>query len=151
MKRLITIVCFLLLTFAISDNFAQDRGTGLGIIVGEPTGISVKNWVSRTVAFHAAAAWSFADEDALHLHVDYVYHNFDLFSPEIGDLALYYGIGGRVKFADDSRLGIRFPVGLDYMFEDQPFDLFVELIPILELAPATDFSLNGALGFRFFF
>ena len=52
--------------------------------------------------------------------------------------------------ADDD-IGIRIPIGLSYMFGDDPFDIFVEVVPILDLVPDTDFDLNAAIGFRWFF
>lgn len=37
-------------------------------------------------------------------------HNFNLFKVEKDKLALYYGIGGRIKIIEDeSRIGIRVP------------------------------------------
>ena len=41
-------------------------------------------------------------------------------------------------------------VGLSYMFADAPFDLFVEIVPILDLVPDTDFDLNAAIGVRWY-
>ncbi len=151
MRRTVQIVFLLVLLMCTKNVLAQKSGIGIGIIIGEPTGVSGKKWVSSNAAFNAAAAWSFVGDGALHLHVDYVFHNFDLFAPDIKNLALYYGIGGRVKLSDNSKFGMRIPVGLNYIVQDQPFDLFFELIPVLDLAPATDFSINGAIGFRFFF
>ena len=42
-------------------------------------------------------------------------------------------------------------VSLDYIFDGAPVDVFVQVVPILELAPATEFNVNAALGARFFF
>ena len=101
-----------------------------------------------------AAAWSFADNAGLHLHADYLVHKFDLIPVEKGSLPFYFGIGGRIRFAEgngDDRIGIRIPVGLDYIFADAPLDIFLELVPILDLAPDTDLDFNGAVGIRFFF
>jgi hypothetical protein len=66
---------------------------------------------------------------------------------------LYYvGIGARLKATEgDSRIGVRVPLGLDYVFDDTPIDIFFEIAPILDLAPSTDFRLNGSLGLRYFF
>lgn len=38
---------------------AQDHGFGMGIILGEPTGLSAKAWTSNDNAFDFALAWSF--------------------------------------------------------------------------------------------
>ena len=84
----------------------------------------------------------------------FLHHKFDLIRVDKGALPLHYGIGGRVKFAEgkhDDWIGIRFPVGLDYHFADAPFEIFFELVPILDLAPSTDMDMNVGLGARFYF
>jgi len=45
---------------------------------------------------------------------------------------------------------VRVPVGLNYLFEENPLGLFLELAPTVNLAPDTDFDMNGALGIRFY-
>ncbi|MEJ2720747.1 MAG: hypothetical protein P8181_06345 [bacterium] len=131
---------------------AAAQGTfGLGIVVGEPTGVSGKLWLSGRSAVDMAAAWSFRDEAALTLQADYLLHNFDLIDVEKGQLPVYFGVGGRVKFENESKAGVRIPVGLAYIFEDVPLDAFFEIAPILDLVPDTDFAVNAAVGIRFFF
>jgi hypothetical protein len=147
--RSIVIAVMAVMLFAGS---AVSQGSfGLGIIVGEPTGVSAKFWVTDRTAIDAAAAWSFSDEAALHLHADYLLHNFDLINVEQGRLPIHFGIGGRVKFEDESRVGVRIPVGLTYIFDGAPVDIFFEVVPILDLIPDTEFDLNAAIGARFFF
>lgn len=124
---------------------------GIGVMLGEPTGISVKSWNNARTAFAFGAAWSFGRNDALHLHGDYLFHNW-LNGVEDGDLAFYYGFGARLALSDpDARAGIRIPVGLNYIIPDAPLDLFVEAVPIFNLTPDTDFDGNGALGIRYYF
>jgi hypothetical protein len=151
LKRLI-IVLFLFITFYVSNSTsAQDKNIGLGIIVGEPTGVSFKYWTSSTTAFDAALAWSFIDGGAFHIHADYIFHNFTLFRISGAKLPFYYGIGGRIKTANKSQLGVRVPLGIAYMFNTAPVDIFLEVVPILDLAPQTDFRINAAIGARYFF
>ncbi len=135
----------------LAGSAAAQGNFGLGIILGEPTGVSAKLWITDRTAIDAAAAWSFSDEAALHLHADYLFHNFDLISVEKGKLPVHFGIGARVKFEDDSKIGVRIPVGLTYIFDGAPMDIFFEVVPILDLAPDTDFSANAAIGVRYFF
>jgi len=60
--------------------------------------------------------------------------------------------GGRIKFGeDDDFIGIRIPVGLAYLFEGAPVDVFLEVVPLLDVAPETEFTLNAAIGVRYFF
>jgi hypothetical protein len=143
-------------------------GFGLGIILGEPTGISMKTWLTRLTAIDAAAAWSFSDHDAFQIHLDYLMHNENVLRTDelSGRLLLYYGIGGRFQFHedhwdgdrredrpddDDSRAGVRIPVGITYLFRSSPFDLFIEVVPTLDVAPDTEFDLDAAIGGRFYF
>lgn len=138
-------------------------GFGLGIIVGEPTGLSLKKWTRDDRAVDAGVAWSFSENDSLHLHADYLFHRFELIAiPEInGKLPLYFGLGARVKLKeenngkgrnnDDVLVGVRVPLGISYLFENAPFDIFAEVVPVLDLAPDTDFDLNAAVGTRLYF
>lgn len=130
---------------------AQDRGFGMGIILGEPTGLSAKLWTSNDNAFDFAAAWSFRGDGNLLLQADYVWHFFNLIPVSSGKLPLYVGIGGRVILANDPQIGVRIPVGLDYLFANAPVDIFVELVPILDLAPSTNFGVGGGIGIRYWF
>jgi len=81
-------------------------------------------------------------------------HRYGLIDLTNGDeMPLYFGIGARMILIDnfDDIVGIRFPIGLAYMFHRLPFDIFGEVVPILDLAPDTDFDLEGAVGARFWF
>lgn len=144
-------IIVLLSVFFLSNINAQSKGIGLGLIIGEPTGISFKYWTGSTTAFDAALAWSFIDEGAFHIHGDYIFHNMRLISVPEGTLPFYYGIGARIKTANDTKLGVRVPLGLAYLFSNAPVDIFLEVVPILDLTPKTDFSINAAIGARYFF
>jgi hypothetical protein len=133
---------------------AKPRGNfGLGIIVGEPTGIDMKWFLNEENAIQAAVAWSTSGNNALHIQADYVFHFYEWIQVSKGLLPVYFGIGGRIAFKDnsDDSFGIRVPVGLDYEFAGGVFDVFGELVPVLELTPDTDFDLEGAIGARFWF
>ena len=147
MKKVLIATCIAL--FSLSA-FSQDRGLGLGVILGEPTGLSAKMWTSTNTAIDGAAAWSLAGDGYLHLHADFLLHSYAIDVDE-GELPLYFGIGGRVLISDNPAIGIRVPFGMAYQFEDAPVDIFLEVAPILDLLPATDFNFNSGLGIRYFF
>jgi hypothetical protein len=134
----------------VTEAGAQSSGFGVGIMIGEPTGISLKNWVSKSNAWDAGVAWGFGKEGAFHLHGDYLWHKYDLIKVDKGALPLYYGVGARLLFSNDTHFGIRGVIGLDYLFDGLPLDIFLEIVPIFDLAPGTGFSFNGALGVRYF-
>lgn len=150
MKKILCVVFLLTVLFQMNLN-AQNKPFGLGIILGEPTGLSAKLWTTSTNAFDFAAAWSFKGDGHLLLQADYVWHMFDLIRVTRGKLPFYIGIGGRVILRDDPDVGVRVPFGLNYIFADAPVDIFFELAPILDLAPETDFDLGGGIGARFWF
>jgi len=129
-----------------------EEGIGVGAMVGDPTGFSLKRWLDESRAIDAAAAWSTSDDDAFQLHADYLINNFSLL--ESKDVrarsALYYGFGGRIKFSDDTRIGARFPLGVDIYFAQNPIDFFVEVAPIFDLIPSVRGDINFSVGFRVF-
>jgi len=132
-------------------SLAQDSGFGLGVILGEPSGISFKHWTGYNTALTGAVAWAFGREDAFHLHLDYCIHSFRLIKAERHEIPFYYGIGFRFKDERRDRLGVRFPLGIIYMFDEVPLDIFLEIVPLFDLAPKTELSFNGAVGIRYFF
>jgi len=130
----------------------REGSFGAGVILGEPTGISLKLWTSSSTAMVGGIAWSFSGKSSMHLHTDYVWHNFSLAEVEEGTLGFYYGVGARVLLSgDDSTLGVRIPLGINYIFSGAPLELFAEIVPIFDLIPDTKFNGNGGLGLRFFF
>jgi hypothetical protein len=155
MKKFAVISClvFLLSIPVTGLLFAQEGGTGLGIMLGEPAGISLKTWISGRSAIDAGLAWSLY-AGAIHSHADYLWHNFMLFRMEEGKgkLPLYMGLGGRIKVSGkDVLLGIRVPIGLTYIFPGNRFDVFLEAVPVLNIMPGTGFDLNACTGIRYFF
>lgn len=145
--RLQILVAFIMITMGTA--YAQSN-FGLGIILGEPTGLSAKLWTGNINAFDFAAAWSFKGDGHLLLQGDYIWHNYVARAPS-GKAAFYYGFGGRVIFSNDPLVGARVPIGFDYQFTTAPVDVFVELVPILDLVPSTNFNFGGGIGVRFWF
>jgi hypothetical protein len=124
---------------------------GLGIILGEPTGLSAKGWISQTVAIDGGAAWSFTSGSYLQVHGDLLLHNFHLFEVDTGKMSFFYGVGGRIRFDTDTTVSLRVPVGITYEFEKTPIELFLEVAPMLNLTPATEVDVAGGIGFRYYF
>jgi hypothetical protein len=156
-RRVLLAVIMTAASFAVpaARSHGQKGGTGIGFIVGEPTGISVKRFLTRDTALDAGAAWSLLEKSRFHLHADYLFHNFDILKREFevseGELPLYYGVGVRMRFEDDIRFGVRLVAGVSYRFEEAPLDLFFEVAPIMDLVPETELNGNIGFGLRFWF
>lgn len=135
---------------AIQTAEAQNNPTNteLGVILGEPTGISFKFWQSGSTAIDGAVAWSLGRHESIHVHADYHFHN-DL-DVDQGALFFYYGPGVRAIFANDPKVGFRFPLGFQYIIDSTRISLFFEVAPTFDLIPSTSFGVNGGLGLRYF-
>lgn len=148
---LIPVLCLVVAAVAVQS---ASGDAGIGVIAGEPTGLSLKIWVSETAALDAALGWSLGEDDSFYAHADYLRHGHDWESERLEPgVAYYFGLGGRMLLREghDSRFGVRIPLGLYYVFDDSPFDVFIELAPIMDLVPETEIVLGGGLGVRFWF
>ena len=139
-----------------SMNRSMDDMTGkfgAGLVVGEPTGPTVKYWLNDTMAIDGTLGWSLRDDDNIYLNADFLWHNFDLIHPSRGRAAVYYGVGPSIEFRDeeDNRFGVRAPLGVSYIFDNQPVDVFVEVAPILDFAPDLHGDFNAGIGLRYWF
>jgi len=143
---------------------AQDHGFGLGLVLGEPTGLSAKLWTSRVNAFDFGLGvavggdrisrdnYYYNGESRLHFHMDYLWHSFSAINSS-ERFPLYYGIGGRYNSGGgyDGSLGVRGVFGIAWLPRATPIDVFLELVPVFQLTPVTGFGIDAGLGIRFFF
>jgi hypothetical protein len=164
MKKGFLITITICLTFIYSKPIsAQDHGFGIGFIIGEPTGISAKLWTSPRNAFDFGLGWSIGGDrianndnisngSRVHFHMDYLWHSFDAIRSE-ERFPLYYGIGGRINSGGgyDSSFGIRGVFGILWLPHSTPLDVFLEVVPVLDLIRSTGFGLDAGLGARFYF
>jgi hypothetical protein len=152
--RSIAAVAAFCTAFAANADARTQDGLGIGVIVGEPTGLSFKKWTDDTHAFDGALAFSLTNGNNFQVHADYLIHetSSSLNPPELkGSAPWYYGIGARIKADNgDTRFGVRVPVGISYMFADAPLDFFAEIAPIVDIAPDVSLRLNGAIGLRYY-
>jgi hypothetical protein len=139
----------------------MDKGTiGIGLIFGEPTGISAKLYLKDDQALQAAAGLAFVG-GGVHVHLDYVFHPFILQSKESFVLPFYFGPGIRVIDYRNGRdtsfiaVGLRAVAGLLFDFKNVPLDAFVEVAGVLEYGFAdgegAGVALNAAAGVRYYF
>jgi hypothetical protein len=145
---------------------AQQTGVGLGPSIGitndgsatsrNPVGLSVKAWVTDRQAVTGATSFFIGDDDVRSywiLQTDLLFHNFEQVSVGEGLLALYVGPGIQATILErtNNELAIRGPVGVNYLFNDAPLDIFIEVAPTLQVTDPVTLRFDGAIGFRFFF
>ncbi|HAD81690.1 MAG: hypothetical protein A2509_06000 [Candidatus Edwardsbacteria bacterium RIFOXYD12_FULL_50_11] len=156
----ITLVLFLTATGASS----QERRFGLGIIIGEPTGLSAKLWTSNRTALDFGLGWSlggdriskydgyYTGESRIHFHMDHLWHSFDAIRSS-ERFPLYYGVGGRINTGAGYKnsAAVRGVLGILWLPRRTPIDVFLELVPALQLVPSTGFGIDAGIGVRYFF
>lgn len=71
-------ILFMVPQFAAAQD--ANEGLGIGLMVGEPTGFSLKYWTSESNALDGGLAWSLGPNDGLYVHGDYLWHNYSVFS-----------------------------------------------------------------------
>ncbi len=152
MKRTVAAIILIILAWSIS---AQELPTRVpryeaGVIIGQPTGLSAKYWVSRLAAFDAALAWSFADNGSFEIHASLLYHLFYI-DVDRDTFPVYLGLGPVFYLRDDVAIGARVPIGITYLFEDVPLSLFLEIAPVVEVIPESGFDITGGVGVRVVF
>ncbi len=153
MKQKISLLSSLILAALILGaplSAASGQKFGAGIIIGEPTGISLKY-----LDFASGIAWSL--QNHLHIHLDYWIYSATIKNP------VDWFIGAGVKFrymTNDSKdrnkndnafgFGFRIPVGVQW-FVIPKVEIFAELVPGISLFPGTDFDIDGGIGARYYF
>lgn len=123
--------------------------TGLGVMIGEPTGITLKSWTGQNTAFDVGLAWSLSGSDDIYVHADHQWHK--PLEVEKGNLSFFYGIGARAIFSNDTFLGARIPLGLSYLAPEAPLEFYLEVAPVINLIPDTDGDADGGIGVRYYF
>ncbi len=157
----VTLFCLFLM---IQGSMAQERGFGLGVIIGEPTGISAKLWTSSVNAFDFGLGWSFGGDRIgkyngyydggrrVDFHLDYLWHSFSaIHSSE--RFPLYYGFGGRMNSGAgyEGSVAVRGVFGIAWLPQNTPIDVFLEVVPSLQLTSSTGFGFDAGIGARYFF
>lgn len=148
-----TISIFIMVIFFGGNISAQSTNFGLGMIVGNPTGISAKYWHNRTNALDFGLGYSFsATYTNFNFHADYLWHESDVFRSR-ETLYLYYGAGVRLKSVTggDGSLGVRAVLGVDWFLSRSPLEFFIEAAPVLRIIPATTMDVDAGLGARYYF
>ena len=147
---------------ALAQSTLAERGPfGVGAMYGMTgpnprylAGVTAKYFLDETHAIDAAVLHRIdRDNDDWYIWADYLYHFRSLIPVDQGEAPVYLGVGGRLKLQenDEDKFGIRFPVGVAYEFAVMPVDLFIEVVPIWDVALSYDFDLEGGVGFRFYF
>lgn len=168
LKRTRMKIVFILIIFLIlsTNAFAevQRNRKSIGLQIGDPMALSFrmpvtkKNFVNISGGIWAWHFWHDVHYDTPILTVDFAW----LFSKKNSRWNFYAGVGLNIFFGDnpkDSRdydacLGIRFPLGIEFMASNR-ISIGLELAPFFQILPPFAFDpyvidQNGGIVVRFF-
>lgn len=129
---------------------------GIGLIIGDPTGLSANYRLSQQRSIDGALAWSFGRDPGFKIHSDYLWHRDAILRAEKFNVDLHYGVGARLwslsnRHDDNMRFGARVPVGLSSNFNQRAIEVFVEIALGMNVIPSTSADLDAGIGARVYF
>ena len=157
MKKIILL--FLLFSTSV---FAK---TGLGVIIGDPTALSIKHFIGKDAIDGGLA---FGHHEIV-IYGDYLKHFPGMLGKQnefVARLTPYMGVGPLFAFSngnedhhhhvindddDDFAFGVRIPFGVEYMFTEMPLGVSLEVVPGAVVIPETDALVQGGLALRYYF
>jgi hypothetical protein len=133
---------------------------GLGIQVGSITGANLKFWTGTSNAIELSLGSG--NDGSLAVEGSDLYHVFGIFHSDIDTLEeqipVYAGLGGMLATGNLGPAGVyetvasvHFVAGASYLAEGAPLDLFIEILPTLDLTPQNSFLIRSATGLRYYF
>jgi len=132
-----------------------DGPMGIGVFLGQPTGVTFEMDLSDTSWLDFKATWSFAGGHGgfnILLQGNYEYAFPGLLAIE--DILFTPFVGGGVfanVYDGGASIGVRVPGGLAYRFRKVPLELFLEIGLDMYLIPGFGLDGSGGLGARYRF
>ncbi len=153
MKKIVILTLVLVSGLILIENGqAQDRTFGIGGIIGDPDGVSVKAWLSETTAIAGAVSVDLGENYSwVSFHADFLKQN-TVVTWEEALLQTHFGGGVRFLSGDfEDFISLRAPIGIDVNAIDAPMEVFMEVVPTVDVDPEFYFYFSGAMGFRYYF
>jgi len=167
MKNILAAVFFAIFFSAnvVSAHGPDNKSFGFGIVLGEPTGLTVKYWTANLNAFNFTLGGR-SYFGSPRLGVDYLWH-FYAFDTRIVNIyagpgvAVGFGEGdgfwyedkkGRFFVRDDDGpgVGVRGVFGLNLVPNATPLEFFIEFGVLVGIAPDVGSAADFAVGMRFY-
>lgn len=136
------------------------KGFGLGLALGEPTGLNGKLTLGEQTALDGTLGLNFLNGDGFSVHLCFLWA-MDLTRGAKGALQGYLGLGGKLGVYSDSDhhnddgdgvwLGGRAPAGLAFVFSGAPVDIWLEVAAVLWVVENAGLDVDGTLGVRYWF
>ena len=160
------IAVFFVISTSMSYSFSpKGKDLGVGLIVGDHSGVTLKLWDSKDVAYNFHVGNSYFGD--LTLGADYMQH-YNAFESNVFNLHLAAGaiVGtgkggnwfregnkGSWYYREDGGIGIaaRAMIGVNFVPKNSPFEITFQIGPVLGITPKFGgFGYESDLSFRFY-
>jgi hypothetical protein len=149
-------------TNANATEIGESRAFGLGLQLGEPTGITGKLYLdgrTNAIDFLVGSYYDAGFAGDVYVHVSYHAHLAELASGRGVAVPFRIGVGGFLnsgywRFDDDANdivFGARVPFGLDFDLETAPVQFYVEVAFEIAIIPFVGAGIDGGIGARYYF
>ncbi len=159
MKRVaIIIVITAISLLSLSASAQQTYKTGLGLRGGYPSGITAKHFLNNTSAVEGVLSFGWGGFGITGL---YQLHNP---IPDLPGFNWYYGGGAHLATAKENEgnpwtgnpegkifLGVDGVIGAEYVFNEAPISIGLDVLPILNIVSELDIWFNAGLSIRYTF
>ncbi|MEO0214192.1 MAG: hypothetical protein ABIL12_01595 [candidate division WOR-3 bacterium] len=129
-----------------------NSGISIGIVIGDPTGLSLKFWgIGQNSALQVhVGGGGFVGPADLSVSGSLLFHALLTRETPINS---YLGVGAfaGIDHGDKAIFGILVPLGLEFIFTEVPLDLFIEIPPAVGFTTEGDVraGLTFGIGLRF--
>lgn len=155
-RSLLMALAFSAIFSPLAPSKAQAEDFGLGIILGDPSGLSAKMKLDHGHSVDAALAYSSGRHSGLQLHADYLWDRARSWGTTQGPLDMYYGLGARLISYEDHyhdhdsgvSFGPRGSLGLSFNINNPNVEVFGELAMVLEVVPSIGADIDAGIGAR---
>ncbi|MDA3844730.1 MAG: hypothetical protein PF588_10230 [Candidatus Kapabacteria bacterium] len=161
---LLALVFIFLCVSAGSAKGPKGKDFGFGLILGDPSGGTIKYWTNNENAFDFYIGSSYFGN--IRIGGDYLWH-FDAFNSRAvkmyAGLGLAVGIGNgqglwykedkhKFYYWEDDELGFgaRGIFGINFIPRNTPLEIFFELGPMMGISPNYGVNMDAAIGIRFY-
>jgi len=154
MKKYIKAFATIYIMFlCISYSSAQVYQSSVGIRLGTSLSGSYKLYITERKAIEAIVGISRVGGNSL-LSCGGTYQVHNQITSNLPSLSWYLGAGGVYRFGNENierDILLTTIIGLEYTFENAPFNLFIDISPYATVVTGIDYDVEASLGARYIF
>ncbi|MCE5299767.1 MAG: hypothetical protein LLG37_02695 [Spirochaetia bacterium] len=162
MKKIVVLIMAVCLLFSVSavakssvkinlPHGSVYQGFGVGFFGGDENCLSLKKYINDNEnALQAGLGWWYWG-NTISFSIDYLFNNFSIVVVDPGDVVCYWGLGVSGGLGEWFNAYVRIPFGISYVFEKNPIDITLQIVPAVGWNNGLSLGGTGGLGARWYF